>query len=74
MVAKVCQALAYTQSSERIDEARVLSCLLAVRVYRLRWLWLCRARYLCGRILDGSYGFVVPDSCVGVSLTVAMSL
>ena len=27
MVAKVCQALAYTQSSERIDEARALSCL-----------------------------------------------
>ena len=28
MVAKVCQALAYTQSGERIDEARDLLCLL----------------------------------------------
>ena len=26
MVAKVCQALAYMQLSERIDEARALSC------------------------------------------------
>ena len=28
----------------------------------------------CGRIVDGSYGFVVPDGCAGVSLTVAMAL
>ena len=29
---------------------------------------------LCGRIVNGSYGFVAPGSCVGVSLTVAMAL
>ena len=56
-MAKVCQALAYTQSSERIDEARALS-------YPL----------LCERIVYCGYGFVVPDSCVGVSFTVAMAL
>ena len=29
---------------------------------------------MCGRIVYGSYGFVAPDSCAGVSLTVAMAL
>ena len=29
---------------------------------------------LCGRIVDASYGFVVPHSCAGVSLTVARAL
>ena len=29
---------------------------------------------LRGRIVDGSYGFVLPHSCVDVSLTVAMAL
>ena len=53
----VCQALAYTQSSERIDEARALLC-----------------PRLCRHIVYGGYGFVVPDSCAGVSLTVAMAL
>ena len=57
MVAKVCQALAYTQSCERIDEARALSC-----------------PELCERIVYGGYSFIVPDSCVGVSFTVAMAL
>ena len=57
MVVKVCQALAYTQSSERIDEARTLSC-----------------PKLCECIVYGGYGFVVPNSCVGVSFTVAMAL
>ena len=28
----------------------------------------------CGRIVDGSYGFVMPDSCAGVLFTVAMAL
>ena len=58
-MAKVCQALAYTQSSERIDEAMALSSPLAVRTYR---------------IVYGGYGFIVPDSCVSVSFTVAMAL
>ena len=56
-MAKVCQALAYTQSSKRIDEARALSC-----------------PKLCGRIVYDGYGFIVPDSCVGVLFTVAMAL
>ena len=57
MVAKVCQALAYMQSSEQIDEARALSC-----------------PKLCGCIVYGSYGLVVPYSCAGVSLTIAMAV
>ena len=28
----------------------------------------------CRCIVDGSYGFVVPNSCTGVSLMVAMAL
>ena len=35
---------------------------------------LCRAPSCGGRIVDGSYGFVVPNSCASVSLTVAMAL
>ena len=70
--------------------AMALSCQIAMRAYRLRWLWLYRARLLCRRIVYGSYGFVVPDSragvssgsygfvvpnsCAGVSLAVAMAL
>ena len=54
---RFCQALRCMQSSERIDEARALSC-----------------PYLCRRIVDGSYGFVVPDNCVGVSFTVVIAL
>ena len=47
---------------------------LAVRAHRLRWLWLCCAILPYGRIVYGNYGFVVPNSRVGVSLTVAMAL
>ena len=56
-VAKVCHALAHTRSSERIGEARALSCPeLCGRI----WDDSFAVPKLCERIGDGSYGFAVP--------------
>ena len=72
-VAKVRQALTHTKLSERIGEARALSCPKLCRhiVYSSYGFTVTKP---CERVVDGRYGFVMPDSCAGVSLTVAMAL
>ena len=62
-VAKVFQALAHMKLSERIGEARALSCSeLRRRIGDGSYGF--AVPKLCGRIGDGSYGFSVPKLCI----------
>ena len=71
-MAKVCQALAYTKSSERIGESRALSCPelcggIVDGSYGFA------VPKLSGRVVDGRYGFVAPKLCGRIG-TVAMAV
>ena len=61
-VAKFCQALAHTKSSERIGEARDLPCSLLCR-RTVDGSYGFAVPKLCGRIVDGRYGFAAPNLC-----------
>ena len=72
-MAKVCQALTHTKSSEQIGRARALSYPEPCRhiVYGSYGFAVSKP---CRHIVDGSYGFVVSNSCAGITLTVPMAL
>ena len=57
----VCQALAYTRSSERVGEARASSCpKLCRRIGTVAMALPCQSR---AKVTDGSYGCAAPKLC-----------